>query len=318
MTPRQLFESPQFAQVMTDNALVLTQGHINLQTRRPQLHARIGESLKSISLQLWQKNPDSGEQFDNVHLKAEEQEGFLTMMRSMSDPRVKLLGQNVALALHNSVAFSRSGSEATTKIMSSLEPQVAQIRRLRDEVIPEVVRGSRDADADDASLRIDTEGVSFLKSFKNWHMEVDVSTPQVSSRSLPPLPEVRRLLSRRLSSSGTSGKSGTSDMDNVIKVMQMKESAEKYFEQVQEFAASKYNIHVPDMEESLRGVDTTKLTECAMSAAMSRDMTQIMECAMEFWSIAMEVMQNVVSSVGVVTTSTEQHVFKSMEDLLNN
>merc|ERR1712039_664286 len=113
------------------------------------------------------------------------------------------------------------------------------------------------------------------------NLELDVAAPQVgAAQKLPPS-------ERRLSSSSGSSLSA----ESMIEMMKMEAQVEKYLNQMQEFAATKYNVHIPNMQESLRGLDMTD--------------------GMEFWELAMDVMQNIAHSIGAVTTTTEQVVFQS-------
>mmetsp|Transcript_98035 Transcript_98035/g.245591 ORF Transcript_98035/g.245591 Transcript_98035/m.245591 type:complete len:403 (+) Transcript_98035:76-1284(+) len=308
MTPRQLFDSDRFADVAADNVMVISQGRVPPEHRR-QIRDRFREGFRNISTQLWERYPESGAQLDQVTLGETEQDAFVTMMRSVSDPRVRRLGRDVGLYMHQSLSVSSNSADAKRRIIDSLEPDFAQIRQLRDEVIPEAVRGSPD-EADGGSLTLNPQGVSFMRTFDRWNVEVDMATPEIGAERRPVLP------ARRLSSSSSSADKA-SMTDQLVSLMKMEAQAEKFFKQVQEYAASKFNVHVPDLNEALRGVDTTDAVKCAMEAAMTANIQSLMQCAMEFWSIAMDIMQNVASSIGPVTTSTEQVKFDSFEDMMD-
>lgn len=308
VTPRQLFESDRFADVAADNVMVIAQGQIHPRHRQ-RIRDRFREGFGNITLQLWERYPESGAKLDQVMLEAQEQDAFVNMMRSVSDPRVQNLGRDVGLYMHQSLTVSRNGQDAKRRIINSLEPEFAQIRQLRDEVIPEEVRGSAD-NLDDGSLTLDPQGISFMRTFDKWNVEIDMATPQIDALSQPPLP------ARRLSSS-SSDDDDSSLTDQLVNMMKMQAQAEKFFKQVQEFAADKYNLHVPDLNEALRGVDTTNVVKCAMEAAMTADLNTLMKCGMEFWSIAMDIMQNIASSIGPVTTTTEQTHFASFDDMMD-
>merc|ERR1711972_344780 len=160
---------------------------------------------------------------------------------------------------------------------------------------------------DDVSLSVGHEGVSLMRTLDHWNLELDVAAPQVGAADkLPPS-------DRRLSSSSGSSLSA----ESMIELMKMEAQVEKYLNQMQEFAATKYNVHIPNMQESLRGLDMTDAMECAMSAAVSADVTTFMKCGMEFWELGMDVMQNVAHGIGRVTTTTEQVHFQSFEDMMD-
>jgi len=301
ITPRQLLESDDFAEVMTDNAFKISQGKATHVERAP-LQERIRRELKQISADIWQEKPETNRLLSTVQMQPKEQDGFLTMMRSISDPRVTDLGHTISLYLRDSMQPSRSHDESSSHFWSALEPRIAEIRRLREEVIPEVIRGNED-DSDN-SFNIDNDGIHFLRKVKKWHVELDVTSPT-------------QVQERRLASSNPESLTGSAEMDNMVKVLRMKQSAEIYVEQAQDWAAKNFNLHIPSLEEATRGVDTSALLSCGMEAMMSMDLQTCMECAMQFWSIAVDVMNNVKGSIGAVTTTTEQTVFESFDDLMS-
>uniref|UniRef100_A0A7S2HIE8 Uncharacterized protein n=1 Tax=Zooxanthella nutricula TaxID=1333877 RepID=A0A7S2HIE8_9DINO len=306
VTPRQLFESPRFVDVATENVIALSQGAIPT-SMKPQVRVVVDRHLKQLSADTWQRFPQEGERLNALSLSPEEQDGLLTMMRSVSNPRVHQLGRDVGLFVHQSLGMAHSSDDVKSHVVESLEPKLAEIRQLRDEVIPEAVRGDGGG-GDSGSLVVNTDGVNFMSSFDNWDVEVDVSSPTFGESGPASAP-------RRLGSSDDDGES--SMLDNAVKLAKMHAQAEKFFKQVQTFAAEKYNVHVPDMKEAFRGVDTAAATKCAMEAAVTMNPKAAMTCTMQFWSIAMDVMQNIMKGVGPVTTSTEQHSFASFDDLMN-
>merc|ERR1719215_227001 len=112
---------------------------------------------------------------------------------------------------------------------------------------------------------------------------------------------------------GGSGDDGESQMVQMIK---FHAQAVKYFQQIQQFAAENYGLHVPDLDEAMKGVDASKLVQCGMQAAMNADPVGAMQCSMQFWTIAMQVMQNIYSSIGPLTTTTQQTQFASFDSLM--
>merc|ERR1719203_2210057 len=97
---------------------------------------------KNISSRIWTQHPEAGEQLDKVLLEPEEQDGFIRMMQSVSDVRLQHLGRDVGLAMHRSLSASANSHEAKLQLLDALEPQLDQLRQLRDEVIPRSIRGA--------------------------------------------------------------------------------------------------------------------------------------------------------------------------------
>lgn len=317
LTPRQLFESRRFTEVATDNFMVIAHGTI-LPEDREQAKSQIADRFRNISAALWAQYPDSGSQLDQVVLTPEEQEAFLTMMRSISNARVQRLGRDVGAALHHSIHMSMDGHHAKQQLANCLASRLSEIAQLRDEVIPQVIRSYSRNDGT-SILTIDPDGISFTKRIRDWKVEIDMSVPQREPVSV--LSKGRRLFiggsqGKRRSGNRTPRTAGSS-MDDMLQLLKMHAQAQKFFLQVQEFAAAKYNLHIPDMNEALRGVDTSQVMTCLMQAAMTQNLMTVMQCGMQFWSIAMDVLQNVFHSIGPVTTTTRRTMFKRREDMFD-
>lgn len=187
-----------------------------------------------------------------------------------------------------------------------------EISQLRDEVIPPSIRPH---DADDVSLVLNHDGLRFLDNVGGWKVDLQIGSPGEPE----PKPSLRRLQS---SASTASTGPALADMsskalDGMVKYAKMERQVDEFLKKMQEFAAAKYNLHTPDLDEIFRGVNTKEAAQCAMEAAVSMNVKAMMECTMRFWSIAMDIMQNIAKSVGKVTTTTEKTVFASFDDLMN-
>jgi len=340
MTPRQLFESPQFADVITENMLHVAKGGIH-PSHRTKLQAHLQEKAQNMSAWLWSLHPEDGEKMDKVMLEPHEQEAFLKMMASVRDPRLQQLGHNLSSVMHHMLGMSSDDDEMKRQVALSLEPQLDELWQLRNEVIPECIRGTPDGEVPLGSLYIEPGGLHFANQVHKWKVNFEVDHVKKSRESDDATERRLSMFSSMMGSMMDGGSSSSSAagataatgaatsgaatgdsaadtaMNGLVKYAKFNAQAEKFFNQAQEFAAKNYNVHIPNLQQVLKGVNTKDLFTCAAQAAMTANMQRIMKCGMQMWTIAMDVMQNIGSQIGPVTTSTQQVVFDNFNDLMN-
>mmetsp|Transcript_115654 Transcript_115654/g.326991 ORF Transcript_115654/g.326991 Transcript_115654/m.326991 type:complete len:716 (-) Transcript_115654:99-2246(-) len=196
-TVRELFESTELAEVMTDNMLDRTSG-INPE-QRSHIQADVHSGLKVISKWIAGRFPASSRHLDTFRLTPERRDAVFDVMRRLRDRRLQKVGYNVGRVVRSAVINSTSSADATFRMVQGLAPHYAEIRRLRDEVLPESMRHSgAHVRSRWSNAFLSGDRLKMFQHFGKWRMEVKMGRATVSSEPFLPTGTQKELQDNRL------------------------------------------------------------------------------------------------------------------------
>jgi len=198
ISARMLFESPELAAMGADQLMAAGQRHGGLtHMDRSMVHAVTKSGFGNISLMLQSKNPELARKLDLVQLSPQQREAVLGVVRHMSDLRVQNIGVELATILREFMNTTSDRNVVKVRILESLQPKLTQIRRLRDEVVPQALRDpTQEPDSHELRVTLNPERMRVVKTFTDgWKFEYSMSAPaRLSSSSGPASAVVQRRL----------------------------------------------------------------------------------------------------------------------------
>jgi len=255
----------------------------------------VQEGMRLVSGSIQARAPDIHRQLRECQLTPEQQDGLLQLMASTRDSRVQMLGHRLLDGLDGSSDLDRDMS-------GRLADQLDELVALRGEIIPKALQMPV---GEDGPL-VDPGQMHMVKSFKQWHMEMNLSPVEVGSNNV--------VAGRRLQFSPTSqDERQLLDMPNVnINIPGLKDKlsafASKFgggaggiFSQLQQQAgtyvgrAEAYVKSFPQVYDVLFGKDYWRTFKgCAEQQASKKNPTGVYSCGMAYANAAMEAMESVV------------------------
>jgi len=197
----------------------------------------------------------------------------------MSDTRVQSLGVELAGAVREFLLVPGDVKQMQLKIASAMQPHLGKIRKLREEVIPGVLRHGSSSAGGALDVNIDTQSLSVVNTFQNsWHMEFQMSRPLQTARRLllgsaPPQVDYEK-------SVGIAG--GIVEQTRVV-MKALNTVMDKY----------NINLQVPPWVTQAEGQPNYAEELLGCMVANTGDMTKSIHCPMKFGSAGIEVLSSV-------------------------
>jgi len=172
VSARMLLESPELADVATDHLMslgnrVLRPGH------RPEVRALVSQGFKNITGYIRSQHPESFRVLDTLQLNADQTTALLNLLPRMNDPRMHSLGFEVGQTLHECAPLGRECVKR--KLAEKFQPRVAEIRQLREDIIPPVLRNADE----EWGVMVDPEQMTLMKTLpSDWKPENGMATLQ--------------------------------------------------------------------------------------------------------------------------------------------
>merc|ERR1712032_1418587 len=192
MSARALLESPELTDVATDQIMEVGRKH---PSKRQRVKAIVAEGFRNVTASMKKNDPVGFEKFAAFQLTQEQRAALLQILPRMTDIRVQNVGRDVAQA----IVYGKSRTEVKHNLMSTLQPHLAEIRELRDELIPAALRDSPD-ETHNWHISFDPERMRIMKKIPSeWNMEIDISRPEASAKTNHVVPSRRlKQLSRKM------------------------------------------------------------------------------------------------------------------------
>lgn len=133
----------------------------------------VQEGMRLVSESIRERAPDSHRQLRECQLTPEQQDGLLQLMASTRDERVQMLGYRLLDGLDGSNDLDRDMS-------GRLAGQLDELVALRGEIIPQALLMPV---GEDGPI-VDPGQMHMVKSFKQWHMEMNLSPVEVGSNNV--------------------------------------------------------------------------------------------------------------------------------------
>jgi len=171
-TARSLLESDELTDVATDQLLEI--GHKVLHySQRSAVRALVAQGFKNVTIGMQQEDPEGFQKLCQLQLTREQSNAMLHVLTQMTSPKVVNIGVQVGHAL---MQGKHHGKEGTRRIlMKKLQPRLPEIRHLREDIVPAVLRRGED-DSPKSNLVIDPDHLYVMKVFPNkWKMQVEMS-----------------------------------------------------------------------------------------------------------------------------------------------
>jgi len=187
LTARNLLESAELADVATEQ--LMAAGHETLSPEdRRMVHAVARAGFGNISLMLQSREPATARRLSSFQLTEEQKLSVLGVVRHMGDPRVQQVGRELTKALRDFLGTSSTDHRADMElhIRRALQPRLAELRRLRDEVMASPLPRSAGQLGGRWGVAINPDRMRVVKTFDNkWKFEFDMSRPQRTMKVLP-------------------------------------------------------------------------------------------------------------------------------------
>lgn len=196
ISARMLFESPELAATGAEQLMTAGQSHGGLTDQdRALVHAVTKHGFGNISLKLQHDNPELAQKLDSVRLSPQQRDAVLGVVRHMSDNRVQSIGVELATILREFMNTTSDRDGVKVRILESLRPKLTELRRLRDEVVPEALRG-QNTNSNGLRLSLNPDRMRVVKTFTGgWKFEYSMSTPaRLGSEGVASVVERRRRL----------------------------------------------------------------------------------------------------------------------------
>jgi len=149
LSARMLLESPELHEVATDNVMKIGHGFLRPDDRE-RVRAAIAMGFLDMSASIKRHSPQAAIELDTIQLTGEQKDALLRTMRLISDPRVQMVGLNVAHAIRESqterpeiIRRSVLHQDIMHRIGLRLEPHSEELKALHDELLPQSLQGVR-------------------------------------------------------------------------------------------------------------------------------------------------------------------------------
>jgi len=160
MSARQLFEDPQTLDVLTSNVISLDQRD---RTEWASVRKEVESSAHGVTAQVRQELPHIYDELDEIQLSKRQQVAVLRHLRSVGDPRVRSVGQDIMDAIKETMTEDGDKNVLKRHLVEKLGPRMAEVRQLRDEYYPYHVGGPVDKGAALEASHLD--GMRIVKDF---------------------------------------------------------------------------------------------------------------------------------------------------------
>jgi hypothetical protein len=171
---RSLLDGPEITDVATKNIMKLSKDQIPA-ADEGVLKQAVSKHLSDLTNQIKEQHPEAFRQLESISVTKEQKDAHLKLASNMADHRAQQIGLEAAQTVYNA---RNQGPEGIKKSLSEkFGPYAVQLRALRDELIPEPLRG------DEAGKQ---SGVSFNPERMDLFKAIAVSDKgdEVSSRRL--------------------------------------------------------------------------------------------------------------------------------------
>lgn len=192
VSARMLLQSRELAEVAARQIIDSSHGLLD-SVDEGMVHAAVAGGLRNISLILPQRSPEVSRQLDSFQITRDQKEALLGVVGHMSDRRVQNVGLELAEVVWEFLSVSRDREGMKQHIMKRMRPRLAELRKLRDEVYPAVLRRASAA-GKPFGVDLDPDQLRVVRNLDRWHMELDVSRPTATRRLLGAVgPEEKRI-----------------------------------------------------------------------------------------------------------------------------
>mmetsp|Transcript_55759 Transcript_55759/g.143686 ORF Transcript_55759/g.143686 Transcript_55759/m.143686 type:complete len:379 (+) Transcript_55759:62-1198(+) len=180
VTARMLLESRELAEVATEQLMAAGSGALRPEDR-PMVHAVASNGFGNISALLQRGAPEAARRLDTFYLTKEQKEAVLGVVRGMGDRRVQGVGRELTSSLKHFLSTSATDRRSMKNyIVGNLQPQLGQMRQLRDEVIGAPLRNLREASRAGRrfGIALNPEELRVVSTYRDdWKWEFDMSPP---------------------------------------------------------------------------------------------------------------------------------------------
>lgn len=189
-------EGPELTDAVTDNFMNV--GHVLLSpSQRDQVRAAVADNLANISSSIRARHPEDHAKLDLINLSQEQKESVLRVLRLYGDRRVLSLSHTIAQAVDETRAEAGDSRSLKRRLSEKLRPQLRDLQDVCDEIMPGLGK----------HIHLDAEDFDDLEpvqTFDKWHLQVEVTPPQVMG-SGPNAKPTGLFAARRLAPSDTLG-----------------------------------------------------------------------------------------------------------------
>jgi len=289
ISARRLLESPELHETAADTIMAMDHGMLD-SVDRAAVRDFVSVGFRNLTRLIGERSPEALASLDRLQLTPEQQGGVLRVVRKMSDPRLQELG---AAAAHAARAGASGGpSSVRRSLLEKLQPRMAEIRLLQEEVIPAPLHtlGLRaGGEAGDWHVALDPESMTLVRSFSDeWHVEIDVSRPEV----LPGSPGGRRLAEFNESGITVSKEQGVALLSALLE--QARVIVDQLDRIAELFGSDKIPVHIPDYVRSMvaGGSFFSSLLSCVMDSAEQEDKMLMFMCPFRLASAGADVLHS--------------------------
>lgn len=169
LTVRGLLESPELADLATDNVMAVGGSSLAKATTRDEVHAAVARKLMNISGSIREQHPEDHKKLDLIQLSAAQKDSVFGVLRHFGDRRMVDLSNVVADAVKET--SQTSGDEAALKrrLSEKLQPHLGDIQKLGEELFP--ARSGH-------GIALNFDNTPVTNSFKQWHVRMGMSSPE--------------------------------------------------------------------------------------------------------------------------------------------
>jgi hypothetical protein len=171
---RALLESPELADLATDNVMAVGGEKLSHAAGRDQVHAAVTRKLQNISSSLRAFDPKAHEKLGLIQLSSAQKGQVLGVLRHYGDKRVIGLAKLVSDAVKETAKTSGDEAALKRRLLEKLSPRSDDLAQLGKELFPG--RGSKGI-----SLNFDNSPVT--KGFGKWHMQMKMSAPKIVTKA---------------------------------------------------------------------------------------------------------------------------------------
>mmetsp|Transcript_57414 Transcript_57414/g.124210 ORF Transcript_57414/g.124210 Transcript_57414/m.124210 type:complete len:402 (-) Transcript_57414:98-1303(-) len=320
VSARALLESQHLSNVAADQMIRVA--HLNVDPKkRGEMRESVSKAFKEISHKLEQQAPDAARQLEELKLKPEHRRVVLNAMQHLSDRRLMHVGLDVALAIQE--AKDQDAEGVKRHIQEKLRPRIAELRALRDEILPEGFHGKGSWDN-----VLHPKEVRLLKSFgENWRAHIGAVESKPKAKATPSI----RGLAEEAPAGGPawdsypnySGEPAAAAIEeatttteppasmlgpiNIPQIEDILESAQMYFDQLREFAmAFTKDLHIPILSDLLAaGDDFFTVGQCELDALREFadsgrvPISELMSCPMQLSRTGLSAIGALLADFGV-------------------
>jgi len=281
LNARRLLESRELAGIAADQIIeesngALTDGDHDRVT--DFAHARLG----NISSMLFHRSPVLARRLDAFELSKPQEDAVLRVVSHMSDHRVQNVGLYLSKVVHEFVTQPVEKDSANMQlqdhIVQRLQPRLAEMRQLRDEVMaPELRRQTAGGPSLDVAMN--ANNLRVVRTFSNkWKFEMDVSRPEFSKEG--------RRLERKLSELDLQRGIASGLAEEATVALQQMSTLLGMFG---------IDVEVPSWISTLgdEGDFLSQLLHCGMQGLESSDASALIRCPMKLASAGVDVLASI-------------------------